>query len=132
MKTVRCALVALGTVVVSSAAVGAELTKVDGGVMVNRGVGDTQAAPATSLKAGDRVMVNPGSKATLKFADGCTIPVNPGSVVTIGKTSPCAFKAQGIAGIPTTALVIGGAGAALVGIGIYSATKNDDKFVSVP
>lgn len=134
MKLLRCALVALGTVAASSAMAGAQLTKIDGRVLVNKGTGYSQAAPASSLKVGDRIMVNPGSKATLRFADGCTIPVKPGSVVTIGTTSPCSFKAQNNenGNNPYLPFIVGGGAAVLAGLGIWALTNNDDGFVSVP
>lgn len=135
MYKLRCALVVLGTLAASSAMAGAQLSKIDGGVLVNKGVGYKPVASSATLKVGDRIMVNPGSKATLTFADGCAIPVKAGSIVTIGKTSPCAFKAQGNNGNnPYLPFIVGGAGAVLTGLGIWAITQNDSGggFVSVP
>lgn len=65
-----------------------------GVVMVNSGVGYRAVSGATSLKAGDRVMLNSGSSASLRFADGCRVPLQAGQVYTVSKASPCKFRAQ--------------------------------------
>lgn len=139
MKTIRSVYVALGTIVASammasSAMAGAKLTDINGGVLVNTGIGYKRVLTASTLKIGDRVMVNPGSKATLTFADGCSVPVSAGAIVTIGKTSPCAFKAQNNNGEnPYLPYIVGGAGAILTGLGIWAMTREDNNgFVSVP
>lgn len=130
------ALVALaGTHAVAETRVAA----VKGSVLVNKGVGYTPVSRTASVKPGDRLMVNPGSTATITFSDGCSVPVKAGSVFTVGKTSPCNFKAQlgGASMLPL--LAIGGQLAlGAVGIAVAEQANKDDNtaagrgFLSVP
>lgn len=112
----------------------AQLSNVRGGVLINKGTGYTAVSNSASLKVGDRVMVNPGSSATLSFGDGCSIPVRAGAIVTIGAKSPCSFKAQGTGPGDYAPFIIGGGAALGIAGAIYAGSKDGggSTFVSVP
>ena len=113
------AAAAVTTVAMSGGAyAGAQLDPVRGVVLVNTGSGFLPASGPVALKAGDRVMVNPESKANIAFADGCAVPVTAGQVVTISGASPCSARAQGGGGYEP--FLIGGLGA---GFGIFAISQ---------
>jgi len=116
---------------VSSSVDAATLVNLTGDVLVNGGRGFARAVEGQNLRPGDRVMVGRGGgSATIAYDPLCIERVEVGRVATVAggvpcnvtgtATSPAAFGA----GVPSTALIIGG-GAAVVGAGvlIYSATK---------
>lgn len=110
-----------------------QLDGIEGKVLVNSGSGYVTVAQSATLKVGDRIMVRPGSSAKVTFADGCTVPVKAGSVITIGRTSPCKFKAQGNQGPGGyEPFIIGGAAAAGIGVALYNGSKDENGFISVP
>ena len=77
-----------------SAQAKAALTDIEGNVLVNSGTG-YRVPPTTILKTGDRIMVGSKASATIRFDDGCTVPLSSG-LITIGSKSPCAVRAQGV------------------------------------
>lgn len=110
-----------------TAAAETNLSAVQGAVMVNSGTGYQPVSAITSLKPGDRVLVNAKSSGQLSFADGCSVKLAPG-IVTIGKKSPCMVKAQptgNFAGMSTGAIIAAGFGVVALGAGIYAITKDD-------
>lgn len=116
------------------------LSRIEGGVLINQGTGYRHAEAAVNLKTGNRIMVNPGAAALLTYSDGCKVPLRAGAVFSIGKASPCRFKAQGNNNEnhrgpnPYLPYVVGGAAAILAGFGIYAIVQDDEgnNFVSVP
>lgn len=70
----------------------AQLGAVKGSVMVSQN-GKMVSASAASLKAGDRIVAQANSSATVKFADGCVVNLKAASMVTVGAKSPCAAGA---------------------------------------
>lgn len=67
----------------------ATLTEVTGEVSVNQG---EEFAPATNgirLMPGDRVMVQTGASALLKYDDECELKVEPNTILTLRAQSPC-------------------------------------------
>ncbi len=124
---------------IGSAFAGAELSAIKGQVLVNSGAGYVASSGASYLTPGTRIMVSPNSTAVLKFSDGCSVPLKSG-VVTIGSRSPCSFKAADlpdrgepddrrgvppVVGFSTSTLLGIGAGAALLGVGVWAATRNN-------
>jgi len=118
------AAAAFSIALVGNAYAGAQLSGATGGVLVNSGTGFQTVAGSHDLKSGDRVMASPDGKATINFADGCSVPLQAGSVVTIGEKSPCSFQAQGMDG---TTIALGLGGAVLLGLGIWALTDNKSK-----
>ncbi|MBS7539995.1 hypothetical protein [Ancylobacter lacus] len=127
MFGVRTSLIAAALVVagVAQASAGASLVDVNGPVLVNTGNGFQQAS-ATSLKAGDRVLVRNGGKAVLSYEDGCRVDLNVGTAVTVANASPCVSSTAQIStpAIPTS-VIIGGMAAGGIGIGVAIAQSND-------
>jgi hypothetical protein len=46
-----------------------------------------------SLKLGDRILMQKGASAEIRYSDGCRIPLIAGQFVRISRLSPCAVKA---------------------------------------
>lgn len=86
--------IALAVSAFSSAQAGAILSNVNGSVLVNTGTG-YRAPAGTKLRIGDRIMIGSKASATIKFDDGCSVPLTSG-ILTIGGKSPCAVQAQGV------------------------------------
>ena len=106
-------ITAFSVATISGAYAGANLSGVNGQVMVNSGSGYRVIDGAGQLKNGDRVMVGPNASATISFDKGCSVPLKPGQVLTIGSSNPCNVKAvEGGSGIIiailAAAAVIGG------------------------
>ena len=85
-----------------SAQAKAALADVEGNVLVNSGTGYRVPVTAT-LNTGDRIMVGSNASATIRFDDGCTVPLSSG-LITVGSKSPCAVRAQGVS-VPASVTV---------------------------
>ncbi len=75
------------------------VTAAEGKVLVNTGKAFSPAAIDMRLKAGDRVMVQNDSEATITFDDGCKLHIEENKLVTVPDKSNCAGAAlveQGI------------------------------------
>lgn len=109
MKT--AAVLALMTALSAPAAFAAPaavLTSADGQVLVNQGKQFVTAAPGQALAAGDRVMLMKGARASLRFADGCMLPLAESSLVVVQTLSSCAGGDIQIARLqPVSAQAIG-------------------------
>lgn len=109
MKT--AAVLALMTALSAPAAFAAPaavLTSADGQVLVNQGKQFVTAAPGQALAAGDRVMLMKGARASLRFADGCVLPLAESSLVVVQTLSSCAGGDIQIARLqPVSAQAIG-------------------------
>ena len=68
----------------------ATLRSAEGTVMVNQGERYVTAAAGMTLSPGDRVMVMAGSKAEIRFGDGCSLPLGANVVTSIPAQSTCA------------------------------------------
>ena len=68
----------------------ATLSQAEGTVLVNQGEQFVTASEGQALKAGDRVMLMEGARASLVFADGCVLPLAEGSLVDVPAVSTCA------------------------------------------
>ena len=90
------------------AAPAAVLASADGQVLVNQGKQFVTAAPGQALAAGDRVMLMKGARASLRFADGCVLPLAESSLVVVQSLSSCAGGDIQIASLqPMNAQAIG-------------------------
>lgn len=109
MKT--AAVLALMTALSAPAAFAAPaavLASADGQVLVNQGKQFVTAAPGQALAAGDRVMLMKGARASLRFADGCVLPLAESSLVVVQTLSSCAGGDIQIARLqPVSAQAIG-------------------------
>ena len=74
----------------SAAAPAAVLATSQGQVLVNQGKEFVSAAAGQALVAGDRVMLMEGASASLRFADGCVLPLTQSSLVVVQNLSSCA------------------------------------------
>jgi hypothetical protein len=70
----------------------AQISAVKGSVVVTQNGKLVEAADATALRAGDRVVAREG-QASIKYADGCVVSLKPQAMATIGAASPCASGA---------------------------------------
>jgi hypothetical protein len=116
---------------VATACSAATVEPEQGVLSVNQGQGFEQVNGPTQVNTGDTIMVGPNGSALVFYPDGCKVNVQPGQVVTITAVSPCAMGAQGNH-FDTTALAVGGAGAAAVGFGIYELVKKHSTPTSSP
>jgi hypothetical protein len=71
----------------------AQLSGVNGSVMIQQGGKMVAATSTSALRAGDRVVAMKGAKAQVKFADGCVVQLSASNMVTVGAKSPCASGA---------------------------------------
>jgi hypothetical protein len=77
-------------------------------------------------------MVAPGGGATVVYDDGCKVDVQPGAVTTIAPLSPCASGSYADDSSNWGGLIIGGAAAGALGLGIYEATQTAKAGASSP
>ena len=68
----------------------ASLRTAEGTVMVNQGERYVTATEGMVLSPGDRIMVMAGSKAVVRFGDGCSLPLGANVVTSIPAQSTCA------------------------------------------
>jgi hypothetical protein len=73
----------------ASPALVAEVVPVKGEVLANTGTGYLAVEERMKLNEGDAVIVSPGSRGSLVYADGCAIDVVPGMIAWVGPKSPC-------------------------------------------
>ncbi len=116
----------------------AQLSGVNGSVMIQQGGKMVAATNASVLHAGDRVVAMKGAKAQVKFADGCVVQLTAANMVTVGAKSPCASgaglvsatqaaPAEGWLSSPTAQIIgytVVGAG---VVYGVVEVANNSDK-----
>jgi hypothetical protein len=67
----------------------ANISAVNGTVLVNQGQGFKPAVTGQVLRTGDRVIVTTRGGAKLSYAGGCNVTLTPGSMATIGTLTPC-------------------------------------------
>ena len=67
----------------------AEISQMQGKVLVNQGDGFVALNDGSALKAGDQIMVGKHSGAVLSYNGGCEISINEAKVVTVAKAAPC-------------------------------------------
>ena len=107
--TVLSAFTVTAAVLVSGAAfASAKLIRADGPVLVNTGEGYQAPVRAMALKSGDRlvtadgpmtlkpgdrILMQKGASAEIRYSDGCRVPLIAGQFVRISRLSPCAVKA---------------------------------------
>lgn len=130
--------VAFGTVaLLATAAAQAQmsLTQVQGTALVNRGTGFVRVTQPRQLSPGDRVAVNQGNRARVRYPDGCEAEVVPGAVLIVSEVSPCASAAAvqppPQPDLPIAGVVLLGAGAAAIGLAI-AASGDEDRFPFTP
>ncbi len=103
---VLSAIFATGSVLAAPSS--AVLVETNGSVLVNQGKQFVSAKPGQLLTVGDRVMVMDGSNASVRFADGCMLPLAAGSLVTVSAQSTCVAGKANIAQIsPVSAQAAG-------------------------
>lgn len=90
MKTAAFLFASLLSATVSAAPSVATLGRTEGVVLVNQGKQFVSAPAGQLLSAGDRVLVMQGGQASLRFNDGCVLPVASGSLLTVPAKSTCA------------------------------------------
>jgi hypothetical protein len=92
-----------------------------GGTIFTRtgGQGFHRVTSTTEVQPGDTVMAAPDGSAQIVLSDGRVITVGPGQVVVVPQSS----DRSGAGAIDPTYVLIGGAAAVGIGVGIYYATK---------
>jgi hypothetical protein len=141
----------LGLNVAQAASNFAEISLMQGKVLVNQGNGFVALAEGAGLKAGDKVLVGKDSSAIIAYNGGCAVSINEAKVVTVAKAAPCKAgttaaivgsslispAADPVAGDPPIAagaallpLLLLGGGAAIVGGVILFGNKNNGAPVS--
>ena len=90
MKALTFLFAAVSAAGASAASAPASLGPTQGVVLVNQGKQFVTAQPGQLLVAGDRVLVMQGGQASLRFTDGCVLPLASGSMVTVPAKSTCA------------------------------------------
>jgi hypothetical protein len=73
----------IGAALASPAWAGAKLEPIAPQVSVNRGQGYKLVTASTEVSAGDQVMVGPGGRGRIVYADGCVVDAYPGRVVAV-------------------------------------------------
>jgi hypothetical protein len=66
------------------------------------------------------------------YDDGCKVDVQPGAVMTVAPLSPCASGSYAQDSFDWGGVILGGAAAGLLGLGIYEATRNTTAGTSSP
>ena len=79
----------LGLSVAQAASNVAEISLVQGKVLVNQGAGFVALAEGASLKAGDKVLVGKDSSALIAYNSGCAVSIHEAKIVTVSKVAPC-------------------------------------------
>ena len=92
----------------------ATVTPLGGTVLVNRGSGYVNLSGRT-VRTGDRVMVRPGGRAELTYANGCVKRVAPGAVVVVGTPASCLAALRVASAAPATAPTATGVGGGTAG-----------------
>ena len=90
LKVMALCLAASFAANTSASVAPATLANADGVVLVNQGKQFVTAQIGQQLAAGHRVMVMQGGQASLRFADGCVLPLASGSMAVIPAVSTCA------------------------------------------
>ncbi len=90
MKTITFLFAGLFAASASAASSVATLGPIHGVVLVNQGKQFVSAQPGQALVVGDRVLALQGGQASLRFADGCVLPLASGSLLTVPAKSTCA------------------------------------------
>jgi hypothetical protein len=90
MRLLKYFAFAASATVLGGSAVAATVTSIEGALRVNTGSGYHTVSGTTEAKPGASVMVGPGGKAEILYADGCRTPVTPGAVAVVAPVSPCA------------------------------------------
>jgi len=101
---------------VASSCFAATVSPLQGEVWINHGQGYQRVNGQLEGKVGDAVMVGSQGRATITYADGCTVEVKPMAVETVGELSPCTSGASAqqnpnpdTGGDHTTMYMVGGA-----------------------
>ena len=90
LKVIAFCLAASFVASASASVAPATLANADGVVLVNQGKQFVTAHIGQQLVAGHRVMVMQGGQASLRFADGCVLPLASGSMAVVPAVSTCA------------------------------------------
>jgi hypothetical protein len=106
-----------------SSCLAATVEPAQGNLSINQGQGFQPVNSRLDANVGDSVMVAPGGAATVVYDDGCKVDVQPGAVTTIAPLSPCASGSYADDSSNWGGLIIGGAAAGALGLGIYYATQ---------
>ncbi len=83
------------------AAPSATVTLEEGSVLVDSGKGFVKIGASAIVPDGSRVLVAPRSKATLAYAEGCTVKLSPMSITTVSQKLGCKADSQ-VAGADLT------------------------------
>lgn len=100
----------------------ATLASAQGSVLVNQGKQFVSAQSGQLLAVGDRVMVMEGASASLRFADGCVLPLASGSLAVVQSTCNAADVARVS---PVSAQAVGGEERDCDDDGIFDSQDND-------
>lgn len=128
LRTIACAVAM--SVAASGMAQAAFIEGIVGQVQVDFGQGFVPVTTPAALKAGDRIMVGPNSKAQIQYPGGCYTDVLAGRVVVVRGENTCALAHEQAHQTPTgdthggwgTGAAIGGA-AVLGGAAILIASS---------
>ncbi len=122
MKLKLVVTVAVLSLLANIAAEAATLNPTGGTIFTRTGgQGFHRVTGPTEVQPGDTVMAAPDGSAQIVLGDGKVITVGPGQVVVVPQSSFSDGTQPG--GIDPTYVLIGGAAAVGIGVGIYYATK---------
>ena len=101
MKALTFLFAALLSASATAAPSVATLGRTEGVVLVNQGKQFVSTPAGQLLVAGDRVLVMQGGQASLRFTDGCVLPVASGSLLTVPAKSTCAGRIANVTRVAT-------------------------------
>lgn len=91
LGAIALSMFALGITGVATAADDhdAQLTRIEGNVLINQGENYQTAREGMLLREGDRLMVMEGAKMAITYQDGCFSSFEQGQIIEISKVSTC-------------------------------------------
>lgn len=94
MRLFTGAMGILATAFMGATAHAASLSLVEGRAMIDSGRGFEAAGRTQSVAPGARILLEPGAKATLVYADNCRQSLRPTRVWQVLERSPCEFESH--------------------------------------
>lgn len=127
------AVLLIASFLVCSAAQAITVKAVEGEVLLSRGSGYEPIPGTAQAKVGDSVWAGEFGSGQIIYANGCVVTVRPGSVVSVEPQSSCKTPAAWSphdtsvhGGLSAHHVLLGTAGVAGIGVGIYYLTKSSD------
>lgn len=142
MRYLRLFAFGVASISCSLTAMAATLSSEKGALMVNSGDGYKAISTSTEVQPGAQIMVAADGTAIIRYSKNCSVRIGSGRVWTVAARTPCSQTANLIdltkasfvganspppPPLPGGLLAVGLGVAGAVGLGIYVATKDDDK-----